>query len=59
MEVCSISSLSSILNLMGTLYEHNIVIFPCLNLICDCILYMVILALKLCVTTTVFWDPVL
>ncbi len=34
--------LSSIFNLMGTLYEHNIVIFPCFNLICDCILYMVI-----------------
>ncbi len=36
-----ILSLSSILNLIGTLYEHNIVIFPCFNLICDCILYMV------------------
>ncbi len=29
------------MNLIGTLYEHNIVIFPCFNLICDCILYMV------------------
>ena len=29
-----------ILNLMGCLYKHNIV-FPCFNLICDCILYMV------------------
>ncbi len=26
---------------MGTLYEHNIVIFLCFYLICDCILYMV------------------
>ncbi len=34
-----------IFNLMGTLYEHNIVIFPCFNLICECILYMVVIIL--------------
>ena len=32
---------------LGTLYEHDIVIFACFNLICDCILYMVI---QICLT---------